>query len=101
MKAYRPEPGLNKQMRLNAQTGIIENGFVHLPKQAEWLDAYLHELTTLPGTKYDDQVDSTAQALHWIKVGQKSKTGLNDYYEQLLREQGYTVLDEPPYLLKR
>jgi hypothetical protein len=56
-------------MRLHAQTATIENGFVYVPKQAPWLPEYVIELTTLPKSKYDDQVDSNSQALAWIKTG--------------------------------
>ena len=52
---------------MHAQTAMIENGFVHLPKEAGWRAEYLHELTVSPGGKYDDQVDSTAQLLDWLK----------------------------------
>ena len=55
-------------MRLHAQTATIENGFVHLPEEAHWLADYLHELTMFPAGRYDDQVDSTAQALAWTKI---------------------------------
>jgi hypothetical protein len=53
---------------LNAVSRTIENGFVHLPEQAEWLATYLHELVTFPKGKYDDQADSTSQALDWGKT---------------------------------
>ncbi len=65
-------PEHDKVMRLHAQTATIENGMVFLPKQAPWSDAYLHELLTFPNGKYDDQVDSTSQALEWIKRGQRA-----------------------------
>ncbi len=42
---------------MHAQTAMIENGFVHLPKEAAWLPEYLHELTAFPKGKHDDQVD--------------------------------------------
>lgn len=32
------------------------------------LEAYKRELTTFPGSKYDDQVDSTTQALDHLKT---------------------------------
>jgi predicted phage terminase large subunit-like protein len=38
----------DKIMRLNAQTGAMEGGFVHLPREAHWLADYLHELVTFP-----------------------------------------------------
>jgi hypothetical protein len=53
---------------MHAASSTIENGFVHLPEQAEWLSAYLHELKTFPLGKNDDQVDSTSQALDWIRL---------------------------------
>src|SRR6516225_3640775 len=56
-------------MRMHAQTAMIENGFVHLPKEAGWLADYLHELTVFPRGKHDDQVDSTPQMLDWFKRG--------------------------------
>jgi predicted phage terminase large subunit-like protein len=63
----RYEPTIEKTMRLNAQTGMIENGFVYIPEAAPWLDEYLHEMTVFPNGKHDDQVDSTAQFLDWFK----------------------------------
>jgi predicted phage terminase large subunit-like protein len=64
------DPGeMNKVMRLNSVTSIIENGFVYLPDQAPWLHDYLHEMATFPKGRYDDQCDSTSQALDWIKRG--------------------------------
>jgi predicted phage terminase large subunit-like protein len=60
-------PKNEKQMRLYLTTNTIENGFVFLPEKAAWLAEYLHELTTFPNGKYDDQADSTSQALDWIK----------------------------------
>jgi len=56
----------DKVMRLHAQTGTIENGFVHLPETAPWLDEYFAELLRFPRAKNDDQVDSTAQALSFL-----------------------------------
>jgi phage terminase large subunit-like protein len=54
-------------MRLQAQTALIENGFVHIPETAPWLAEYLHEMTVFPKGKHDDQVDSTAQFLDRFK----------------------------------
>jgi len=63
----RYQPQSDKVMRMHAQTAMIENGFVHLPKEAVWLAEYLHELTAFPRGRHDDQVDSTAQMLDWFK----------------------------------
>ena len=71
----------DKVMRLHAQTAVMENGFVYLPTTAPWLPEYLHELTTFPKSTYDDQVDSTAQALAWIRQGETTvEPGLLTYY---------------------
>jgi len=61
------EPTMDKIMRMHSVTSTIENGFVLLPDKAGWLGEYLHELTTFPEGKYDDQADSTSQALDWFK----------------------------------
>ena len=63
------KPEGEKIMRMHAQTATIENGMVYLPKEAPWLMDYLTEVTSFPMAKYDDQVDSTSQALAWIKCG--------------------------------
>lgn len=82
VKAYKPQAGLDKHMRMNAQTSVIENGLVYLPKSAEWLDAYVHEMTIFPAGKHDDQVDSTAQALHWFKTARPVEPGILTFYRQ-------------------
>ena len=66
IEPYKPAPGSDKIMRLGAQSIKFENGRVFLPRQAPWLDDYERELTGFPGTKYDDQVDSTSQALDFL-----------------------------------
>lgn len=63
IKPYPPPPGTDKQMRVYAQTAKFENGNVLLPRSAPWLAEYIRELTAFPGTKFDDQMDSTVQAL--------------------------------------
>jgi len=65
---YEPPPGTDKIMRLRAQTAMFENGRVFLPRTAPWLADYVHELTTFPGSRYDDQVDSTTQFLDYIGI---------------------------------
>jgi len=79
VKAYTPKG--DKVMRLHAQCATIEQGMVHVPQSAPWLAEYLHELTTFPGSKNDDQVDSTSQALEWLKMGQRHM-GLFNFYKE-------------------
>ena len=35
--------------------------------RAPWLDGYITELIGFPGVKHDDQVDSTTQALDYLR----------------------------------
>lgn len=65
--AYKPLPGMDKLMRLHAQSDAFENGRVFLPVKAPWLEDYIHELTSFPGCTYNDQVDSTSQALAYLR----------------------------------
>ena len=67
LKPYDAPPGADKILRLHAQTALFESGRVLLPASAIWLEEYVRELTSFPGGKYDDQVDSTTQALHYLK----------------------------------
>jgi predicted phage terminase large subunit-like protein len=65
---YEPPKGADKLVRLYAQSAEFENGKVMLPRSAPWLDEYVRELTSFPGSKFDDQVDSTTQALEHMKI---------------------------------
>ena len=76
---YDPK-GLDKTLRLQSVTSTLENGFVYLPSQAEWLATYVHELTTFPRAKHDDQADSTSQALDWLKP--KNQHGVLEHYRR-------------------
>lgn len=77
VEAYVPKG--DKTMRMMAQTPMIEAGRVYLPDKAPWKDAYLHELLTFPKGRYDDQIDSTSQALEYIK-DIKPESGANEFY---------------------
>jgi predicted phage terminase large subunit-like protein len=78
----RYEPRLDKPMRLYAVTSTIENGFVYLPEKAEWLVDYLHEMSSFPKGRFNDQCDSTSQALDWFKSGYRS----NGFERWILRD---------------
>lgn len=67
VKEYQPPTGTDKILRLHAQSTGFENGLVFLPRTAAWLGDYVTELTSFPGSKYDDQVDSTTQALDYLR----------------------------------
>jgi predicted phage terminase large subunit-like protein len=78
---YQPKNASDKIMRMHSVSSTIENGFVHIPTHAEWLAQYLHEMATFPKGKFDDQVDSTSQALDWVKGG-LHQYGLFDWYRR-------------------
>jgi hypothetical protein len=67
IKAYEPPPKSDKEVRMHTQTIAFENGSILLPKEAPWLAEYIRELTGFPGAAHDDQVDSTAQALDYLR----------------------------------
>ncbi len=79
VKKYTPDG--DKIMRMHSVTSTIENGFVYLPEKAPWLGEYVHELASFPKGKYDDQADSTSQALDWFK--QKSMKSVSGLHEAL------------------
>src|SRR5437660_3783819 len=96
----RYQPMMDKIMRLHAQTAMIENGFVYIPECAPWLAEYLHEMTVFPNGKHDDQVDSTAQFLDWLKTPM-SNQGIFEYYRKMAEklkppEPVYVRLKAPP-----
>lgn len=61
------KPKQDKETRALCQTDLLEAGRVYLPKNASWLEDYLHELTAFPRGRKDDQVDSTTQFLQWAR----------------------------------
>jgi predicted phage terminase large subunit-like protein len=79
VRAIKPER--DKQTRMANQTGLMETGRVFIPAEASWLPDYLHELTVFPSGRYDDQVDSTSQALQWLD-GCVEYEGLREFYRQ-------------------
>ncbi len=66
IESYEPPPKSDKLYRFAAHSIKFEIGRVLLPRHATWLDEYIREITGFPGTKFDDQVDSTAQALEFL-----------------------------------
>jgi hypothetical protein len=66
----------------------MEAGFVFLPSQAHWLEDYVHELTTFPSGKYDDQVDSTSHALAWIMASGREPALIQYVREEMEKRAG-------------
>ncbi len=67
VQPYEPPPGVDKEVRLHMQTTLFEQGFVLLPESASWLSDYFAEITGFHTTKFNDQVDSTTQALAYMR----------------------------------
>jgi predicted phage terminase large subunit-like protein len=66
------KPDGSKVDRMVAQSAKIEAGHVLLPKEADWLDTFLHELLAFPTGRHDDQVDSVSQFLKWSSYQRES-----------------------------
>ena len=61
----------DKISRAQSITPLIEAGKVFLPESAPWLDLYLDELAAFPTGAHDDAVDSTTQALNYLRHQQE------------------------------
>ena len=88
LKGIQRPAGCDKAMRLEAASLPFENGAVFLPNEAPWLKDYVAELTGYPGTKHDDQVDSTSQFIEWFKEHGREPgiiTFYRERYEDLVR----------------
>jgi predicted phage terminase large subunit-like protein len=57
----------DKRSRADPITGVIEAGKVCLPESAPWLNDYVDELAAFPNGAHDDAVDSTTQALNYLR----------------------------------
>jgi predicted phage terminase large subunit-like protein len=64
---YNPGNDRDKIERVVGQSSVFRKGQVLLPKSAPWLGAYESELLAFPGGRHDDQVDSTVQALAYMR----------------------------------
>lgn len=80
-------------------TSTIENGLVYLPEKAEWLAEYMHEMTLFPFGKYDDQADSTSQALDWVR-GRHPVYGFVEYIKQEQAKQGMSPSASRAFMLR-
>jgi predicted phage terminase large subunit-like protein len=60
-------PAGRKMFRLQTQTDIIAEGFLHVRKDAPGLEEFMAELTSFPSSKHDDQVDALSQFLDWVR----------------------------------
>ena len=86
----RYQSKLDKTMRLHSATSVIENGLSCLTRLLGFAP-YIHELITFPIGKFDDQADSTSQALDWYPQ-RCTNLGIfvfwREEYKKFLREEG-------------
>lgn len=61
-------PRGDKVSRMVGETPAISAGYVHLPKEADWLVEFQREVSAFPKGKNDDQVDSMSQFLYWTRT---------------------------------
>jgi predicted phage terminase large subunit-like protein len=57
----------DKISRAHAVTPLFESGRIFFPVNERWMADYLHELELFPSSKFNDQVDSTTQALTYLR----------------------------------
>ena len=93
------KPRGDKQTRMATQAVQIENGFVYVPAEAHWLAEYLHELAVFPNGKYDDQVDSTSQALEAVNNSAVKGAAYLELAERHNRARALArgIIDTSPY----
>ena len=66
--AVRPiKVDTDKLSRAYAASPLVECGTVFLPKTTPWLEDYLSVMSTFPAGAHDDDVDSTTQALNYMR----------------------------------
>jgi predicted phage terminase large subunit-like protein len=62
------EPNGSKEARLQSVSPFFQAGNVYVPSPdlQPWVNDYIEELLAAPGGMFDDQVDSTSQALNYL-----------------------------------
>lgn len=65
LQAIRPR--LGKVERMAKAMLMVEQGRVHLPADAPWLEKLEQELQGFPEAALNDQVDAMSQAINWIQ----------------------------------
>jgi phage terminase large subunit-like protein len=70
--------------RAYAVTPLCEAGRVYLPQGAPWLATFLDEHSSFPNATHDDTVDTTTQALNFLRGSGPS--GIFLYHEELARD---------------
>ena len=58
---------VEKIVRIESVSAMIENGQLWLPPDAPWLSEFKAELLACPSGRFDDQVDAIAHLLDWVR----------------------------------
>jgi predicted phage terminase large subunit-like protein len=93
-------PEYDKKIRMEIQSGKLENGQVFFPQDAPWLRDLEDELFAFPSGRHDDQVDSISQALghkiasFWTK---ESLDGYINLMDALAADAAFRRLARRPY----
>ena len=66
MPLYAVKATTGKVSRAVGVTAIIEAGKVLLPISAGWLDDFIEEVSTFPGSRHNDYVNSMVHALRYM-----------------------------------
>lgn len=61
---------MEKILRVESISPLIENGQLLLPPNAPWLSEFKAELLACPNGRFDDQVDAVAHLLDWVRQRQ-------------------------------
>jgi len=69
----------DKYSRLNACSGVFEGGLVYLPENEPWIEDYIQNIITFPTAPYDDDVDSTTQALNYLAFKNTNNGTMNQH----------------------
>jgi predicted phage terminase large subunit-like protein len=83
VRPYLPKG--DKVFRMEGQTALLENGFVHIPREAAWVEVFLREMMRFP-SGHDDQADALSQGLEHARFGSQSFEYAVGYMRLLLEE---------------
>src|SRR6202045_2530709 len=73
--------GSDKEANARAVSPMFEAGMILLPEGAQWIDDYVESMTRFPKGRHDDDVDSTSQALNYLR---RRQHGVMEYIEREL-----------------
>jgi phage terminase large subunit-like protein len=85
----------SKAARLAEQIDVIKSGRLHLPAQAEFVDAYVAEFTALRRQHWD-QVDATVQYLDFMQTGSKLRLPRERGVAYVVNEHGPVPIPNTP-----